>query len=102
MGLPTPAGAHFHEKLYHLIESLGAFHPATSALAVLSLALAIYGPRIPGLGRVPGPWIAMVVATAIQAAEGFPGVATIASAFGGIPQGLAHLSFPDVTSNRLV
>src|SRR5579859_3839559 len=61
-GLPAPAGAHFHEKLWHLLEALPGLHPATTGLGLLSLVLAIYGPRLPGLARVPGPLIAMVAA----------------------------------------
>lgn len=101
-GLPTPAGAHFHEKLLHLLQSLPGLHPVTTALAVLSLALAIYAPRIPGLQRVPGPLVAMVVATALQAVFGFEDVATIASAFGGIPQELPRFALPVISLDRLV
>lgn len=101
-GLPATGGAHFHEKLWHLLQALPSLHPITTMLAALSLALAIYGPRIPGLSRVPGPLIAMIVATAIQATFGFAGVATIASAFGDIPRGLPHFSVPDLTFDRLV
>ena len=57
---------------------------------------------MPGLSRVPGPLIAMLVATAIQATFQFDGVATIASAFGEIPRGLPHLAVPEVTFDRLV
>ena len=101
-GLPAAPGAHFHQKLLHLLESLPALHPATTALALLSLVLVIYGPRIPGLSRVPGPLIAMVAATVIQAAFRLDGVSTIASAFGGIPQGLPQLSLPHLSFDRLV
>lgn len=101
-GLPKPEGAHFHEKVWHLVQSLPHWHPATTALALLSLLLVLYGPRLPGFSRVPGPLLAMVVTTALQAGIGFDGVATIASAFGGIPQGLPHLSFPAITAGRLI
>lgn len=101
-GLPAPAGANFHEKLLHLVQSLPDLHPTTAMLATLSLALAIFAPRIPGLTRVPGPLVAMVVATILQAVFGFEDVATIASAFGGIPQGLPHVALPEVTFDRLV
>lgn len=93
-GLPTPQGAHFHLKLWHLLQSLPGAHPATSALAILSLAACIFGPRLPGLGRVPGPLIAMVLATVLHAMFGFEGVATIGSAFGGIPKGLPMPHLP--------
>lgn len=101
-GLPAPAGAHFHEKLLHLLQSLPQLHPATTLLACLSLALAIFAPRIPGLARVPGPLVAMVVATVLQATFGFEHVATIESAFGGIPRGLPHFALPDLTFSGLV
>lgn len=100
-GLPATTGAHFHEKFLHLLEVLPQAHPATTALALLSLLLTIYGPRIPGLSRVPGPLMAMVAATAIQTLFSFDGVATIASAFGGIPRGLPHLGLPAITFDRL-
>ena len=101
-GLPAVDGAHFHEKLWHLLQALPEFHLATTLLALLSLMLAFYGPRVPGLSRVPGPLIAMLVATSIQVTFHFDGVATIASAFGEIPRGLPHLGVPDVTFDRLV
>src|SRR3546814_12969011 len=44
----------------------------------------------------------MVVATLIQAVVGFGGVATIASTFGGIPQGLPGISFPTITLERMI
>jgi sulfate permease, SulP family len=101
-GLPAVGGGHFHEKLWHLLQALPGLHPATTLLALLSLLLTIYAPRLPGCSRVPGPLIAMLVATAIQATFQFDGVATIASAFGEIPRGVPHLMVPAVTFDRLV
>lgn len=79
-GLPKVGGEHFHEKLWHLLQALPNLHMATTLLAVLSLLLVITAPRIPGLKQVPGPLIAMAVATAIQSTFHFDGVATIGSA----------------------
>jgi SulP family sulfate permease len=101
-GLAPVTGGHFHERLLHLVESLPALHLATTALAALSLVLVLYGQRIPGLKRVPGPLIAMVVATLVQTFLQSDGVATIASAFGGIPRGLPHLSFPSITFDHVI
>ena len=101
-GLDAPAGRHFHEKLLHLVEALPALHPATTALALLSLVLTLHAPRLPGFRRVPGPLVAMVVATLLQSAFHFEGVATIASAFGGIPQGLPKLVMPALSFDRIV
>ncbi|MHC8331478.1 SulP family inorganic anion transporter [Pseudomonas sp. LB3P25] len=101
-GLPTISGEHFHEKLWHLLQALPDLHMATTLLAVLSLFLVITASKIPGLKRVPGPLVAMAVATAIQSTFHFEGVATIGSAFGGIPQGLPAFSLPEITLSRVI
>ena len=101
-GLPAPTGAHVHDKLLQLRQSLPGFHPTTTLLAALSLALAVFAPRIPGLARVPGPLVAMIVATVLQASFGFEHVATIKSAFGGIPLGLPHLALPEASIDRIL
>ncbi len=101
-GLPKVSGEHFHQKLWNLLQLLPEFHPATTGLALASLLLVIYGPRLPGLSRVPGPMLAMLATTAAQSVFQFEGVATIASAFGGIPRGLPQLTFPDVSLDRLL
>jgi len=101
-GLPAVSGAHFHEKLWHLLQALPQLHPATTALALLSLLLVIYAPKVPGLKRVPGPMVAMVVATLLQAIFHFEGVATISSAFGGIPRGLPSFQLPDLSVSHIL
>jgi SulP family sulfate permease len=98
---PVAAGEHFHEKAWLLLQALPRMHPATTGIALASLAIVVAGnrvlDRIPGLGRVPAPLVAMLVATAIQAAFQFPGVATIGTAFGGIPRELPALHWPAIT-----
>lgn len=101
-GLPAVGGEHFHQKLWHLLQALPQLHIATTLLALLSLALVLFTPRIKALQRVPGPLVAMVVVTAIQSLFHFDGVATIGSAFGGIPQGLPSFSLPEVTLPRVL
>lgn len=101
-GLPAVNEPHFHQKLLHLLEVLPRLHAVTSLLALLSLALVLFAPRIRWLQRIPGPLVAMVVVTVLQAICKFDGVATIGSAFGGIPQGLPHYAFPTVTANRII
>jgi len=101
-GLPKVAAGHFHEQLWQLLQALPHLHLATTLLALLSLLLVLLTPRLPGMKRVPGPLVAMVVATVIQSFFQFPGVATIGSAFGGIPQGLPTLSLPEVTLPRII
>jgi len=101
-GLPKTAGTHFYDKLWGLLQVLPRLDPATTALSLFSLALVVFGPRAPGMRRVPGPVIALVVATAIQAAFAFPTVATIGSTFGDIPVGLPSFVLPAVSLDRLI
>ena len=89
---PEAGGDHFHEKLWNLICAFADLHVATTGLALLSLALLILVPRF--LKRVPAPLVAMVTATVLQWYFQFDGVATIGSAFGGIPQTLPTFSPP--------
>jgi SulP family sulfate permease len=101
-GLPPIPGQHFHEKLWNLLLALPHLHWATTALAAVSLALVILTPKLPALKRIPGPLVALVVATLLQASIQFDGVATIGSAFGGIPQGLPSLRWPEITVARII
>jgi sulfate permease, SulP family len=101
-GLPAVSGQHFHEKVWHSLQVFPQLHVATTALAVLALIVVIVAPRLPGFKRVPGPLIGLVVATLVQATMHFPGVATIGTAFGGIPSGLPSLHVPEVTAARVI
>lgn len=92
---PVAGGEHFHEKLQQLILAFPGLHPATTALACFSLAVLLISPRI--FKRIPAPLVAMSLATALQAFFDFDGVATIGSAFGGIPQSLPSFSPPDLS-----
>ena len=102
LGLPPVGGEHFHQKLWHLILVLPQVHLYTAGLAGLSLLLVLYSPRVKGLARVPGPLTAMVVATVLQSLLQLPGVATIGSAFGGIPLGLPSFSLPDLSLSQVL
>ena len=101
-GLPEVAGIHFHEKFWHLLQALPSLHAATTALAALSLLLVLAGPHLPLLRRVPGPLVALRVATALQVVFQFEGVRTIGSAFGGIPSGLPAFQWPDITAAKVI
>lgn len=93
-------GEHFHEKLSHLLLALPTAHWATTGLALLSLALLTLGPRL--FKKVPAPLVVLVVATALQGIFDFSGVATIGSAFGGIPQGLPTFQPLDISFSNIV
>jgi len=100
-GLASAAsGQHFHEKLIALVEAMPGLHLPTMLLALGALVLVVLMPRVPR--RIPSPLVAMLAATLAQAYFQFDGVATIGSAFGGIPSGLPELQLPEVTFGRVL
>lgn len=100
-GLKPELGAeHFYEKIWDLTRAAPTLHLETTLLALLTLLLVIYSPRV--FKRIPSPLIAMVVATAIQASFDFKGVATIGSAFGGIPQSLPAFEFLPIRFSQVL
>lgn len=101
-GVPAVQGEHFYQTVVALLSSLPSLNMATTLLGLLALFLVLYGNKIPGLSRVPGPLLAMVAVTALQAAFHFEGVATIASAFGEIPRSLPSLALPEWNYDRLI
>lgn len=101
-GLPAVAGQHFHEKLWHTLQVLSQAHAVTTALATATLLIVLLGPRLPMLKRVPGPLLGLVFATVVQFGLQFEGVATIGSAFGGIPRGLPSLHLPAISADRVI
>lgn len=96
-GLAPVDAAHFHEKLLGLLGELPDLHPATTAVGLASLVLIIVWPLLPGLRRVPSPIVALVAATVAQSILHVEGVATIGTAFGGMPQGLPPITIPAIS-----
>lgn len=101
-GLPTAGGAHFHEKLWHLIQSFPQMNISTTVFGFFALFIVLFSTKVPGLKRVPGPLIALLIATVLQSLFQFEGVATIGSMFGGVPQGLPTFALPDITFDRVI
>lgn len=84
--------AEFFEKIPVLWEALPGVNPATLVLAGVSLVVLRMWPRLP-FRRVPAPMVVLVVATGLSAVFDWP-VATIGSAFGGIPSGFPMPAWP--------
>lgn len=101
-GLPTVTGQHFHEKLWHTLQVLPQAQLGTTALAAATLLIVLFAPRLSFLKRVPGPLLGLLFATIVQAMFHIEGVATIGSAFGGIPRGLPSLQMPEITADRVI
>ena len=97
---PAASGPHFHEKLTMLIEAIPGLHLPTTLLSLAALAIVVLAPRL--TRRIPSPLIAMLAVTVAQAYFQFDGVATIGSAFGGIPSGLPELHLPQVSFARVL
>jgi SulP family sulfate permease len=89
---PATSGVQFHAKLIALLQAWPTLQLATTLLGVTSLLTLIVGTRF--LKRVPAPLVAMLLTTALQWGLDFKGVATLGTAFGGIPTSLPHLQFP--------
>lgn len=88
LSISVPLDARFHQKFFALITHLNTFSMATTLLAVSSLFLVVASPKL--FKKIPGPLIAMVFATVLQAMFHFDQVATLGSVFGGISQHLPH------------
>lgn len=101
-GLPLhiPLNAHFHEKVMGAVAVFPQLNVTSTCLALLSLVLVIFSSRI--YKRLPGPLVAMLVATGLQMIYQFDHVATIGSTFGGIPQYLPQFQIPVLTLDRVL
>src|ERR1700689_5310864 len=89
---PASSGVQFHAKLIALVQAWPTLNLATTLLGVISLLTLIAGTRY--LKRVPAPLVAMLLTTALQWGFDFKGVATLGTAFGGIPTSLPHFQLP--------
>jgi SulP family sulfate permease len=81
----------FIARMSMLAKNISTLQWHTVALSTASLALILFVPRL--TRRIPGSIIALALATACVAFFALP-VATIGSAFGGIPTGLPRISIP--------
>ncbi len=88
-----------YKKLFALAHALPHLDLSTTMLSLLSLALVIITPKF--FKRIPGPLVALVVATLLQATFNFPSVATLGSAFGGIPQQLPSFHLPTINFSTI-
>lgn len=95
-----PLNAHFHQKLLASLSALPHLSLTNTSLALLSLLLIILSPKL--FKRLPGPLVAMVIATGLQFIFHFNSIPTIGSLFGGIPEHLPQFSVPSFSFERLI
>ena len=101
LGVAHPEVGQFHQKVWHVFQSVPQLHGPTLTIGLLSLGVLLIAPRIDVLRRMPAPLIVLVLATSVQSLLQFDGVATIGSAFGGIPHGLPSFSVPELSFDKV-
>jgi len=89
----------FVARMSMLAKNLGTLQWHTVALSAGSLGVILLIPRL--TRRIPGSIVALALATACVALFALP-VATIGSAFGGIPTGLPRISIPTFRPDLIV
>jgi SulP family sulfate permease len=90
--------AEFLEKWRAFGAHLTTVNPWAVAVAVATIAIISFWPRVSR--KVPGPFVALIVTTAVAAAFHLP-LETIGSRFGSIHAGLPTPSLPHVTMAQL-
>lgn len=91
---------YFHENMLEILKHIGSTNIYSIIIAVLGLLIIIYLPKL--FPRAPVLLVALVI-PAILSVLIFPGnLATIGTAFGGIPQSLPGFSLPDFTFDKLL
>ncbi|MDP2029587.1 MAG: SulP family inorganic anion transporter [Thiobacillus sp.] len=91
-----PKHEFFHQNMQETLMNLAAVNGWAILLTVITVTAILHGSRLPGLKKVPGALIGLVVGTLVAVLGGFP-VETIASLFGQVPSELPAPSLPQVS-----
>lgn len=97
LGIPAIDAPYAHQKLLYLRSAIGNLSITTTAMGLAALGVLWLSPKVSLLRAIPGPLAILVLLTALQWWVQFDDVATIGSAFGGIPQGLPTFSLPAIS-----
>ncbi len=95
LSVSLPLDAPFYQKIYSLLMALPHLSLTTTGMAMMSLGLILLAPRF--LKRIPGPLIALVIATLMQTIFQFKGISTLGSAFGTISSALPSFQLPNLS-----
>jgi SulP family sulfate permease len=94
---------YFHSEFLARIVGLGKAAGSASLIAitvaVVTLVIVVFWPRV--TKKIPSSIVALLVTTIACTLFAVP-VATIGSAFGGIPSGLPHISLPEFRSDLIL
>lgn len=91
---------YFHQNMQEIFKQIGTINMYSILIALIGLLLLIFIPKF--FPRVPVLLVALIIPTII-AVLFFPGkMATIGSAFGGIPQKLPSFKLPEITVDAVM
>jgi SulP family sulfate permease len=96
-----PKHEFFHQNMQETLMNLMAVNGWAILLTVITVTAILHGPKLPGLKKVPGALIGLVVGTLVAVVAGFP-VETISSLFGQVPSELPAPSLPQVSFAHLL
>lgn len=91
---------YFHENMLELIKHIGTINIYSIIVAILGLLMIMFIPKL--FPRAPILLIALVVPAVLSVLIFPEKVATIGTAFGGIPQALPDFQFPHITIEKLL
>src|SRR6478672_6173661 len=89
----------FLARIVGLAKSAGSASVTATVVAVVTLLIVLIWPRV--TKKIPSSIVALLVTTVACTLFAVP-VATIGSAFGGIPSGFPHISIPEFRSDLIL
>lgn len=91
---------YFHQNMMELANAIGTINFYSILIAIIGFLIIIFLPKM--FPRVPVLLVALVIPAVISVIF-FPGkVATIGTAFGGIPQSLPGFIVPEITFEKII
>jgi len=91
---------YFHENMIQLMQNINSINFYSVLIAIIGLLIIVFIPKL--FPRIPVLLVALIVPTII-AVIFFPNkVATIGTAFGGIPQSFPEFKLPAITWEKIV
>lgn len=91
---------YFHENMIEIFSKIDTINIYSVLLAIIGLLIIIFVPKF--FPRVPVLLIALIIPSIISYLFFPDKVATIGSAFGGIPQSLPEFKMPEITIEKLL
>ncbi len=100
-GLPAASAVHVTDKFLAACRAFPHLDLTTTLLASVCLLFLLLLPRLPLIREIPAPVTVLCLATFAQATWHFAGVATLGTAFGGLPHHLPGFALPHTSWPQL-